>query len=337
MKRVEIFRRSEKRPAVGLCLAAALLVGVVSVAGRPLQENMGLGRISGFVTEEGGTAIEGARVVAVSLQGGTTLNAATNKEGFFAIAGLGTGMWKISASKTGFLDAAQEIDVRQLRTNRPLTLILKKEKASIAVVSDPEAKGLLDQGNRLIAEGKFAEARKIYEVFLARFPDVDQIRLQIGECRLKEGDLDGAGSDFASVLEKVLRTKGSYQNAADLSARALCGLGETSMRKNDVGAAQKYFRQALDVSPADEILAYNIAETFFANQNIDEAIRYYALAIQVKKDWSRPYYKLGVMYLNKGDYEKSLEYLRRFVRLDPQNAAVAEVQNMIAAVEKLKK
>jgi tetratricopeptide (TPR) repeat protein len=79
-----------------------------------------------------------------------------------------------------------------------------------------------------------------------------------------------------------------------------------------------------------------VAEVFFSSQKTDEAIQYYLLAIQIKREWPKPYNKLGIAYLNKGDFAKALEYLRQFVALDPNSPAAAEARNIIAAVEKMK-
>ena len=97
-----------------------------------------------------------------------------------------------------------------------------------------------------------------------------------------------------------------------------------------------FFRQALDISPSNELLAYNVAEILFANQRTDEAILYYLMAVRIRADWPKPYHKLGIAYLNKGDFPKALESLRKFVAMDPQSPAAAEARQTIAAVEKIK-
>ena len=50
------------------------------------------------------------------------------------------------------------------------------------------------------------------------------------------------------------------------------------------------------------------------------------MAIRIKKDWSKPYNRLGVVYLNKGDYAKALEYFNAFLRMDPGDFRSAERQ-----------
>ncbi len=62
-----------------------------------------------------------------------------------------------------------------------------------------------------------------------------------------------------------------------------------------------------------------------------------SIAIQIKKDWSDPYKKLGYVYLNKGNFNKSLEYFSKFIEIDPENPEVPTVKNIIATIEKIKK
>lgn len=74
-----------------------------------------------------------------------------------------------------------------------------------------------------------------------------------------------------------------------------------------------------------------------AGQSVDDAIGYYEQALRLKKDWTRPLFKLGLAHLNKGNYDKSLEYLNRFVEVDPDSPDVAQVKGMIEAIKKIKK
>ena len=334
-----IMKRCPGRKNAGPLLAAiAIMAGSVLPAAVSAQENLGRGRVSGKVIDERRQPVEGARIVAQSLTAsGTTLEARTDPKGGFIIGGMGTGPWRFVVSKGGFQDEALDVDVHQLRANPPVVIVLKDVAAAAPAAGSREAaENTLAQGNKLLAGEKYAEARELLEQFLSGHPEAYQARLQIGQCGLKLGDLDKAEKSFEALLGEILKKSGSYAQEADLATQALSGLGEAAIRRNDVESGISFFRQALEVSPRNETVAYNVAEIFFANQKTDEAIQYYLMAIQIRTDWPKPYNKLGLAYLNKGDYPKALEYLRKFVAMEPESPAAAAARNIIAAIERIK-
>lgn len=322
-------------------LAGAIVALLLDVAVHPgtivAQENLGRGRISGRIVDETGATIEGAKVIAESLQGNAKLEGVTDKKGHFAIAGLGTGMWRITAIKEGFVSASLEIHVTQLKTNPPVDLMLKKPARAEGFQADKAGMALIDQGNAQADQGNFDAAIALYQEFLTKYPAVYQARLNIASVCLKKGDTPRAEAEFKEVLDQILRVHGDYRKDAATSVKALSGMGELAMQKGDVEAGAKYFAEVLAVSPGDEIAAYNVGEILFSNQKTDEAIAYFEKAAQIKEDWPKPYYKLGFVYLNKGDFAKSLECFKKFVALDPSNPEVPKVKEIMAAVEKMKK
>jgi tetratricopeptide (TPR) repeat protein len=318
-------------------VSALLLIFLASGSPLAAQENLGRGRVTGTVADEKGNPVEGALIVAEGLQSKAKLEGSSDKKGHFAIAGFGTGGWRITASKDGYVKSFVEMGVSQLKANPPLSLTLKKVTGLAAFFQDKASTDLFDKGNQLIEEGKYDEAVKVFVEFLAKYPEIYQTHLNIGSCFLKRGDLEKAASEFQLVLDKTLEMHGSYKKDPATSLRAFSGLGEIALKKDDFESAQKYFREALDVSPEDETAAYNVGEIFFSNQKVEDAIKYFELAIQIKKDWSKPYYRLGIVYLNKGDFAKSLECLNKFIQMDPENPDVPQAKNMIEAIEKIKK
>ncbi|HUU39168.1 MAG TPA: tetratricopeptide repeat protein [Candidatus Desulfaltia sp.] len=315
---------------IGLCIG----VLCVSVAA---QEEIGRGRITGTVTDEAGAPLEGALVVAQSTRSETKLEGRSDDKGRFAIAGLGTGSWRVTASIDGYQGSSVEMSVRQLSQNPPISFTLKKLSGMAAFAADKEALALFDRGNTLLSQGNYDEALQMFEDFAAKHPEIYQVHLNIGTCYLKKEELEKAESEFKLVLDKVVEAHGDLKKDADASLRASTGLGEVFLRRGDFEAAQKYLAQAVDISPQDEAAAYNVGELLFSNQKIDEAIRYLELATQIKKDWPKPYMKLGYVYLNKGDFAKALENFNTFLTLDPGNPEAAQVKSIIETIEKMKK
>jgi len=300
------------------------------------QEHLGKGRIAGTVVGESGEPLEGVLILVESLESETKLQSYSDEKGRFAVAGMGTGQWRVTASKEGYFSSSLDIPVYQLRRNPPLTFSLKRMKGSAGIKADEESFQSLEEGNLLLEEEKYDEALKAFEELVKKYPEIYQIRLNIGTCYLKKGELDKAEEEFQVVLDKTLEIHGDYKKDKGTSLRAFTALGEIYLQKEKFETAQKYFAQALDISPEDEISAYNVAEVYFSSQKIDEAIEYFELAIKIKKEWSKPYLKLGYAYLNKGDFDKSLEYFQKFIEIDPESSQVPSVKNIIATIEKMK-
>jgi len=84
----------------------------------------------------------------------------------------------------------------------------------------------------------------------------------------------------------------------------------------------------------DEILAYNVGEIYFSHQRLGEAIEYYILATVIKPDWGEPYYKLGLVYLNKADNANAIENLEKFLEIEPDSEISANVKNIIEYLKK---
>ncbi len=316
-----------------LILFALSLTGASSFA----QEQTGKGRISGTVVDEKGQPVEGASILVESITTETKFQGVSDESGHFAVAGMGTGTWRITALKEGYSSSSINMNVRQLRRNPPITLTLKKMSGSAALMTDKSSFQLFDKGNSLIEEEKYEEALEVFEEFKIKYPGIYQVHLNIAICYLKKGELDKAETEFQFVLDKTLELHGDYTADPAASLRAFSGLGELYILKGDFEKGQDYLTKALAISPEDEVAAYNVGQIFFSNQRPDEAIKYYKLAIQIKEDWSKPYLRLGYTYLNKGDFDAALEYLNKFVEMDPEDPEVPQTKKMIATIEKIKK
>jgi len=299
------------------------------------QENLGRGRITGTVSDETGNPIEGAKITVQSLSSKTVLEGISDKKGHFAVAGLGTGMWRVKATKEGFLPSQIDYDVKQLTRNPPIVFTLKKASGVAALAADEGMLKLFEQGNNLLNAGQVDEALKIFEDFVAKYPDIYPARLNIGLCYLKKEDFDRAETEFNFVLDKIKQLLGDLKKDTISSVRALSGLGEIYMKKGDLDKAVEFFKQAVEISPEDEATAYNVGNILFSHQQVDEAIKYFELATRIKPTWPNPYVKLGYAYVNKGEYKKAIENFNKFIELDPQNPEVPQVKNIIAAIEKL--
>lgn len=325
-------------------IIGALAVFMVASVNSYAQQNLGRGRVSGEVVDETGAPVDGAGVTAVHKNiTTTTLEGKTNKKGHFAIAGLGTGVWRFTATKDGYVESYFEMQVSQLSPNPPFKLTLQKITAAVAAAttvgtkSNEAAIALAEKGNELLKQGDLDGALAAFQEFSAMHPEIYKVRLNIGSLYSKKGDYDKAETEFKFVLDKVKEKSPDYGSDKVSAAAALSGIGEIALRKEDLKGATQYFTEALTLSPNDEAVAFNVAEIFFAHQKTDDAIKYYELAASIKPNWSKPYSRLGYAYLNKGDYAKAQENLKKFLELDPNSAEAGNVKNVLTAIEQMKK
>ena len=277
------------------------------------QEGLGKGRIRGKVKDEAGNPVKNAKITAQSLMADVKMQATSDEKGEWAILGLGTGFWRVTAVAKGYGPSFVEVNVRQLRRNPPITFILKRITAitDMPLIEDETTVQLFEQGDRFLSEKKYDEAIAAYQEFLQENPSVYQIRINIGNCYKEKGEFDKALEQYNLVIAAAKKAKVDLKEN-DASAKALAASGEIYLKKEDYETAQSYFIQAIEFYSKDETLAYNIGEIYFNSLKMDEAIKYFEMATQIREDWGKPYLKLGYVHLNKAEYSKSIEYFNKF-------------------------
>jgi tetratricopeptide (TPR) repeat protein len=132
----------------------------------------------------------------------------------------------------------------------------------------------------------------------------------------------------------IEQSAGDVTMGKNLSAKGLAAIGLCLMKQGKLAESQDYFKKSIEMAPQDENLRYNVAEIYFSNQQIDDAIRYFELASQIKPDWPDPYYRVALAYLNKGDNAKAAENLEKFIKLEPETERTAQAKAILEAIKK---
>jgi tetratricopeptide (TPR) repeat protein len=290
------------------------------------QAGRGKGRLFGTVVDEQGNPVPQAIVNIEFEKGGLQDKTECNKKGEWGFVGLGKGNFRVTVSAEGFLDNISIVFVKQLEKNPPANIILLEDKEKKARVKDEASLLDLDKGNQLFSERKFDEALEIFKKFAELNPTIYQIYFNIGDVYREKSDFEKAIEQYNLALAKA-------REKADLvmQAKALAALRQSKFKE-----AQESFTQSIALNPKDEILAYNVAEIFFGNNQTDKAIEYYQLAIQIKPEWSEPYLKIGYALLNKGDIPKAVESFNEFLKRDPESAQAPVIKGLIDSLSKTK-
>ena len=307
-------------------LAAFLAGTALAQAGR------GIARMGGTVTDKAGKPVVGAAVkITFDQPGGSTFESATDKKGEFSFLGLGTGSYIVSVTAKGYVPFQTSVRVSQIDKNPKLQVKLDKEAAGSGLVQDESTFQILDQANQFYKDEKYDTAMAMYQEFLDKNPGAYQVLLNIGDCYREKGDYDKAVENYNKLVEHA---KSDPAMGKTIGAKGLAAIGLCFLKQGKIAESQDYFKRSIEMAPQDENLPYNVAEIYFSNQQVDDAIRYYEMAIQIKPDWADPYLRLAYAYLNKGDMAKAGENLEKFLKLEPEGERAAQAKNILATIKK---
>ena len=304
------------------------------------QEGRGKGRIRGTVQDTDGNPLRGVKISAQHLEFNALFDGESDKKGNWALAGLGTGMFRITASLEGYAPVTHEIQVSQITSNNPpLAITMQSSRASSAEHMTPnleneEAIALFSAGNSLYEEGKISEAAEKFEEFLRLNPSVLQVFVNLGNCYRELGEFEKALAAYQTLLDSMEGEEGELTGDRR-AVGALAGIGQVYMTMGEMDKAEESLKQALALFPSDETLAFNIGEIYFSTQQPDKAIEYFQQAIEIKPDWGSPHRQLGYAYLNMADYTAALESFQKFLEVAPDDPMAPTVMNLIPTIEQL--
>lgn len=300
------------------------------------QQGRGKGRIRGSVADAAGNPIPDVKIMVEHIQYGTKFQGKSDKKGDWAVAGLGTGNFRIKAEKEGYSLVYHEMRVSQFsRNNPPVNFTMKKvQDIGVPVIENETAIALFEEGNQLFDKEKYAEALAKYQEFLVQNPTVYQVTLNVGNCHRELREYEKAVEAFNIVLEKMKEEKGALEGHED-AARALSGIGETYIKSGELDKAVGYLQQALSIFPEDETLAFNIGEILFKKGEADKGIEFFEKAIKIKADWPPPYRQRGYAYLNMANYQMAVESFRKFIELAPDDPLTSTITALIPKLEEM--
>lgn len=300
------------------------------------QEGRGMGRIFGTVEDENGKPVAGAEILVEARDFNFKTSTKSDKKGAWAVAGLGTGVFRITASKEGYHNTVIETMVSQFK-NPPIKIVLQAVKETGEPTGlDEKSRALFIEANSLYDHGNYAGALALFQEFLEKNPSLYQVRLNVGNCYREMKEYEKAIAEYNAVLEKIKSEKADLKGDEN-AAKALANIGEIYMIQNNYEKAKEYLKNAIDIFPTDHALAYNVAEIFFQAGQVDNAIEYYTLATKIKPDWAPAYLKLGFACLNKANFEEAIKYFEKFLELSPQDPQAESIKGLIEQLKKQKK
>ena len=162
-------------------------------------QSRGNATLSGKIVDEQGQPVADAIVQAVMVGQTEPVSAKTDRKGEWRIKDLAEGQWRLEIGKDGLETNRQVVEIRNSKVP-PVNVTLAKQGAQ----ADPtvEINKAVAEAAQLAQGGKIAEARKIYEDLLVKYPSVYQIHGLIARTYAVENQPAKALEHLNMALEK---------------------------------------------------------------------------------------------------------------------------------------
>jgi len=158
-----------------------------------------------------------------------------------------------------------------------------------------------------------------YEAILEVLPQMSNINIQIGNALRAQQKYEEAIAAYNKALEG---DPGNQDVEAEI-ARTRLAMGDLS------GAEALAASAGLNASRED---LYNLGELEFAKGEVDAAAGWYEKATVADPNWELPWFKLGLVALNKGDIETAKIHFQKVVDIAPDSESGTQAAATLAAL-----
>ncbi len=301
---------------VALFLILAFLICGLADA----QAWKGKGRIKGTVKDQDGNPVEGARVkfYLEKAQGGT--NGTTNAKGEWSMNWIRNGSWDVDFEKIGYEPKRISVQISEFKRNPDVDIVIVKVEG-IVISEDLEAK--LTEGNQLFEQGRYEEARALYEAMLVDFPDAYIVHMNVGNCYFEQERYEDAAAAYAKVLEFD----------AD-SINAKLSIGNSYANAGDADKALEWYNQIPFEEIEDPVVLFNIGANYYNLAKFQDALRFYQRSVEVKEDYLDGLYQLGLTHLNLQQNAEAIQAFEKYLAFDSETERATQVQSFIEYLKK---
>jgi hypothetical protein len=243
---------------------------------------------------------------------------------------------QLQAVLAGFTSQSVELGSRGNQLNSidvgrvPLHRLEHVEGTSISVtnaLAPAAARKALEKGREQEQKGKWEEARKSLEKAVQIYPRYAAAWNELGRLQLRDQDAPSARHSF----EQALAADPKYVNPYD-------GLAQLAMQSHDwrnvIEATGKLF--ALDPLSFPDAYYYNSVGNYYLG-NLDAAEKSALQGIRVDEAHQVPrlQYLLGMILLQKKDYQAASEHMQLYLRVATQPADIDLARKGLAEIEKV--
>ena len=126
-----------------------------------------------------------------------------------------------------------------------------------------------------------------------------------------------------------LLTDAAIEDQGTAEVQVNSAIARLRMQMGDFDAAEELLAGAGGGSRED---LYNLGEVEFAKGDVDAAAGWYEKAAALDPTWAKPFFKLALVQLNKGDMEGAKVFFAQVVEKDPSSEEGTQAQARLDAL-----
>lgn len=292
--------------------AAALFLSAAVAAGQ-----MELAVITGIVTDEAGTPLEGVTFLLQDTQQGRDVVFKSDKDGRFYRRGLKALDYQFVVEKEGY---------QPIKNHLKLNAGMDKRFNFKLVKAAPVGSEEFVKGVAAFNAGDNQGAVTAFEAAARKAPDMPEIKVNLALAYLRVG----RSNDAIAELEKAA-------TMAPDKPQVLFQLGgayiDAKMNDKAIAAFEAGLAKQPDLTnPLSYEATVTLGAVHFAVGQIDPAIARFRAALAVKPGAPAPKLGLAKCLFNKGDTDQALLYLQQVVAGSPGTPEAAEAEGFINAI-----
>ena len=309
--------------------SVVLLAALLSALPARAQDWRGSGRVDGWVKDANGQPIEDA-TIQLSREKGKGPSTKSDKKGYWAFLGLASGTWNVDISAPGYEPLKKMISISE--TSRPhMDLRLQKAAgpavAGAGVGVDPaaqkgaEAVAAVTEGNKLLSEKKFAEARAAYEKAMALLPPNAGLWKGVAQTYHGEGN-------EAKTIEAL--QKASEIDPADTESKLL--LASLMVAQGQVDEGKAVLDGLPEGSVKDPAIYINIGIVLMNKSKPLDSIAVLTKALAIDATAADGYFYRGMANFQTKKNADAKADFKKYLELAPNGPEAKDAREMLQAI-----
>ena len=262
----------------------------------------------------------------------------TDRNGEFLQVGLGSGEYKVTASKDGV--GSQTLPARVSQGQNPplsFTIAAAAPAGTGIAAADKEAamkmQALAAQALDAMKAGRNDEAIAAFTDLTTKVPTCADCYYNLALAYTNKKDYAQAETAYRKVVELKPDSTEAYTGLANIY---------NAQKKFDLAAeasanAAKYSGGAAGAAGGSAEAIYNQGVILFNAQKFPEARTQFEAAVKTDPNMAMAHYQLGMTALNLGDFNLAVSSLESYLKIDPNGPKAAEVKASLPALQSMVK